>query len=328
MLNHTRGPVVAGPFSSKQGKLMKRMLMTGAVVLALGFGLSWPVTADRNEVKPTVTPLADKLPAPDALKISEGVLEGHKRPNDVLKKAIKAAKADDSDTLKTCFDPYQVKQLDQKSWLEKDGDKQLTYLEAVTRVLKTYPDAGGTELAQNSTGSYAVVTVKNATAFNMVQTDLLRTKDSEDRNWYLSSYMAKDYRIDYNTPDFKAIRDAIHSGETAKLKEYLDDSQTRVLDLVSGVQEGVNGYDLLIKRFQKIVKNAEKSVLLKQASGRGIAYWFHGEKGDTFLVLRFDEKIDWQSGKKSTTVTIDLNNTAQFLQKPEQTFRNWVRNWR
>ncbi|MCA8947489.1 MAG: hypothetical protein KDB29_14740, partial [Planctomycetes bacterium] len=62
---------------------MKRIVFAGAVALVMSLGFISPVTADKTEGKGEITPLADKVPAPDALKLNDGVVEGHIKPNDV-----------------------------------------------------------------------------------------------------------------------------------------------------------------------------------------------------------------------------------------------------
>ncbi|MCA8910912.1 MAG: hypothetical protein KDB82_04360 [Planctomycetes bacterium] len=308
---------------------MKRMLFTGALALVLGLGLISPVTADKTESKGEAAPVADKVPAPTEFKINDGKLEGHKRPNDVLVKAIKAAKAGEADTLKVCFNPNNRDGLDQASWGEKDGDNELTNLQAMTRVLKSYPDAGGLEMKQGKDGNYATVAVKNGDAVNLVQVQRLKKWEDEEGNesWYLTSYMASSYRIDYNAPGLKEIRDAIDSGDIEKMKEHLDIWQTPALDLITGVEEGVDGYALLMKRFQKIGKTAEKPIILKRNGMSSLAYWFHSETADTFLVLQFNEQTDWNTNKKYTNVTISISDTAEFQKDPLGYFKSWVGDW-
>lgn len=295
----------------------------------MSLGFISPVTADKTEGKSEITPLADKVPAPTALKLNDGVVEGHIKPNDVLKKAVKAAKAGEAETLKGCFNPNNVDYLDEESWSEKDGDKALTNLQSMMRLLKTYPDDGGIEMKQGTVGDYAVLAVKNGEASNLVQVQRLKKWEDEgdDKNWFLTSYNAYDYRIDYNAPGLKEIRDAIEAGDIDKMKEKLDPWQTGVLDLITGVEEGVDGYALLMKRFQKITKNAERPILLKQSGGSAIAYWFHSEAGDTFMVLRFSEQTDWETEKKYTNVEIDISNTSQFAKDPAEFFTSWVGDW-
>lgn len=308
---------------------MNRMLFACAVALVLSLGFISPVTADKIEGKGEITPVADKVPGPTDLKVNDGVLEGHIKPNDVLKKAIKAAKADELDNLKSCFNPNIREYLDNSSWGEKDGDNELTNLQAMVRVLKTYPDDGGIELKQGKVGDYVALAVKNGDAANLVQVQRLKKWEdkSKDKNWFLTSYSAYEYRIDYNAPGLKEIRDAIDSGDVEAMKEHLNVWQTGVLDLITGVEEGIDGYGLLMKRFQKITKNADKPVILKQNGSSAIAYWFHSEKADTFLVLRFSEQTDWETSKKYTNVEIDIQNTSEFSKDSAQQFNSWVGDW-
>jgi hypothetical protein len=311
---------------------MKWMAFAGAAALALSVGFVSPVTADKStDQGGGVELLQEKVPAPTDLKINEGSADGHKLPMDVYKKALKAAKGGDLETLRGCFNPNNLDFIDEKTW-ENDGDEELTYLGAVAKALKGYSEEGAAR-AQGKVGDYAVITVRNGEAVNLVK--VVRTaKYSDDgkeqpKNWYLSSFYASEYRIDYNAADVKTIKDAIDKGDLAKFKEFLDPWQTQVLDLLDGVQEGVDPYALLLKRVQLIAKNADAPTILVDRSGTGLAYWFHNaEKGtNTFLCLRFVEDYDWRTEKRFTSVKFDISSTTEFHRDAKQAFDNYVQDW-
>lgn len=307
---------------------MKRILLAGVAAIALSAMFVSPVVADKAEGS-KVTPVAEGVPAPDALKINAGVAEGHKSPLEVYKKAIKAAKGGDMAALKSCFDPNNLDYIEEESW-DSEGEEKLTYLGAMAKVLKGYSEEG-VERAQGSVGDYAIIAVKNGEAVNLVKTARIAKwtdeGESKDKNWYLASYYGHEYRIDYNAPAVKTIRDAIEKGDVEKLKEHLDQYQTQVLDLITGVEEGVDGYALLLKRLKKIGGGEAKPTIILARNDNALAYWFHTDKGDSFLVLRFMESYDWQTEKKFTQVQIEISYTSQFQKDAGETFKNFVADW-
>jgi hypothetical protein len=316
---------------------MNRILLAGAAVLLLSIAAISTTIAEEGEPG-KATLVADSIPAPGSLKVSEGVAEGHKSPLEVYKKAVAAAKAGEMDKLKACFNPNNADQLDQESW-DNTGEEKLTNLQVMANTLKGYAD-DGQQRAQGVDGDYAVIAVKNGEAVNLVKCTRVAkwTEEGEekDKNWYLSSHSAYEYRIDYNAPRVKEIRDAIEKGDNEKLKEFLDSYQTQVLDLISGVQEGVDPYALLMKRLQGIGGGKGSKLtptLLLNSWSTDMAYWFHQDKSETaeasdsFIVLQFWEDYDWQTDKRFTNVRINLSSTSEFHNKPAETRKNWVQDW-
>jgi hypothetical protein len=317
---------------------MNRILLAVAAALVLSVAVVSPVTADEG-VAGKMTPVAEGIPLQSALKITAGVAEGHKTPLEVFKKAIAAAKAGEMDKLKSCFEPNNLDYIEQETW-ESTEEKKVTYLSLMAVVLKGYSEAGE-ERAQGSVGDYAIIAVKNGDAVNLVKT--VRTAkwtdkgEEKDKNWYLSSFYDSEYRIDYSAPGVKAIREAIEKSDVAKMKEYLDPWQTPVLDLIAGVQEGVDPYALLMKRLQMIGGGKDSKItptILLDRSGTRLCYWFFQDKTDTtaatdsFLSLRFwEETEDWETGKKTTKVQIDIGGTSEFHKNPTDTFKYWVQDW-
>lgn len=308
---------------------MKRILLAGVAACALSMSFTSPVIADE-EVKTAETDLVaqEATLKPTDLKIGEGTLDGHKKPMDVYLKALKAAKAGEMETLTGCFRFDDRESLAENSW-EGDGDK--TYLQIVAGILKGYSEEGMVR-EQGKVGKYAVIAVKNGEAVNLVKV-VLEGKRDEDWNegpksWFLASYSATDYRTDYNAPGVKSIRDAIDTGNVEKLKEHLDEWQTKVLDLVTGVEEGVDGYALLLKRLKKLTSAEAKPIFILNRWDSTLAYWFHTETSDTFLVLRFmGDMTDWETDKKYTKVQIDINLTTDFQNDAGETFKNFVSDW-
>ena len=146
---------------------MNRILMAGVATLAFCAMFTSPVVADKADGSSKATPVAEALPAPDALKINDGEAEGHKRPIDVYKKAVKASKAGDLEALKSCFEEDSREYMDDDSY-EKDGDKELTYAGLLAKILKNYSE-DAVERAQGRVGYYAVVAVKNGEAANLIR---------------------------------------------------------------------------------------------------------------------------------------------------------------
>ncbi|MBZ0137895.1 MAG: hypothetical protein K8I27_16185 [Planctomycetes bacterium] len=310
---------------------MKRILLAGVAAGALSMAFIAPVIADEAGATAGKVELVaqDALPKPGELKVQEGNLEGHKKPMEVYLKALKAAKGGDMAGLKGCFQPDSQDYLDEASW-ESDGDEEQTYLQVMAKILKGYSEEGVLR-EQGKVGNFAVIAVKNGEAVNMVK--LVRegkwTEEGETpKNWYLASYSSSDYRTDYAAPGVKSIKDAIEKGDVAKLKEHLDEWQTKALDLITGVEEGVDGYALLLKRLQKLNNAEVKPLFILNRYDSTMAYWFHSDKGDTFLVLRFmGDTYDWETEKKYTKVQIDISATSDFQKDPAETFKNFVQDW-
>jgi hypothetical protein len=301
-------------------------MLTWAVALALGLGIA-TTTSGQRFGSPA------KVPAPSELKVKEGTAEGHKSPVEVVTKAIKAAKADENATLKACLANWAAQQADERSW-SAGNDKGLTNLQEVARLLAAMEVENMVLLEQNTAGNYAVVAVRRGDAMHMIRTvreapeNEEGTKDKKVQNWMLVSCYASDYRVDYNAPGVKAIRDAIEAGDGVKIKEYIEEDQRATLELLREVQEGVDPYDLLAKRLKKIIKNADKPKILLSRNNSGfqnvMAYWFHKEGSDTFLVLSFQDEWDWESKKHSTKVLLNLREISQFHTNAGDYFKQFV----
>ena len=149
-----------------------------------------------------------------------------------------------------------------------------------------------------------------------------------DRNWYLSSYSSSDYRCDFNAPGVKEIRDAIEKGDVEKIKPHLDEYQTQVLDLITGVEEGVDGYSLLMKRLKKLTSSEAKPTIILNRWDSSLCYWFHTDKADSFIVLRFQgDAYDWQTDKKYTDVKVEIGATNEFKKDAGKAFKDFVQDW-
>ena len=310
---------------------MNRILMAGVATLAFCAMFTSPVVADKADGSSKATPVAEALPAPDALKINDGEAEGHKRPIDVYKKAVKASKAGDLEALKSCFEEDSREYMDNDSY-EKDGDKELTYAGLLAKILKNYSE-DAVERAQGRVGYYAVVAVKNGEAANLIRCKCIGKWDDEaggyaHRNWYLATYNADDYRLDYNAPGVKEIRDAIEKGDVAKLKEHLSESETPALELISGVEEGIDGYALLLKRLKKLTASEAKPTIILNDWNSSLAYWFHTDKEDKFIVLHFSTAYEnWDMDKRFTKVEIAITDTNGFMKSAGDKFQEFVGDW-
>ncbi len=183
----------------------------------------------------------EKLPAADALKVNAGTAEGRKTPTEVVASAIKAAKDGKMDVLKGLWTKDNQQYLDNESYYKGQDIKSI---DAVAVVLASFDAAKLKEFAQNTIGNYAIV-MHNTESTGM---RLIRTV-YEKKNWCLRDYWIDEYLRDYSA-GLKQTREAIEAGG-AKLKERLDTYETDTLDLLSGVQDGVDPYDLLAKRLKK-----------------------------------------------------------------------------
>lgn len=312
------------------------MLWAGAAALALGAAVA-PVTADKHaEGRMT---LLEEVPKPKELVSKDGTLEGHKTPLEVVKKAIAAAKGDKLDELKACLaeDPRK-NDADREFW-GMGEEKGKTNLQVSAKLIAAFDAEKTKQLEQGTKGNYAAVIVQNGEAMHLVRTVRQAPKeekgeDSSKRkeyNWFLSSCDPADYRLDFNTPQLKAFRDSVTSGDVAKFKEFIDENQTRGLDLLKDVQEGVDPYALLIKRLQNSMKNAERpNWMFARWDTWGnvrVAFWFHGEKSDTFVVLRFKNEPDWETKTYSTKLQLDLDTTAGFHRDAGNEFKNFINDW-
>lgn len=302
---------------------MKRILLAGVAACALSMSFTSPVIADEDTKTELVA--EDAVPKPTDLKFLDGTNEGHKKPMDVYLKAVKAAKGGDMAALKSCFRLDDRDDLDEtNSW---DGGEK-TYLQWMGDILKGYSEEGMVR-EQGKIGKYAVIAVKNGEAVNLVKVVLEGKRDEKTweegpRDWFLASYRPMEYRIDYNAPGVKAIRDMIDKGDVAKMKEYLEEWQTKTLDLITGAEDGVDGYALLMKRLKKITSSEAKPIFLLGRYDTALCYWFHSEESDTFLVLRFTEQQDWQTDKRHTEVKLELDKICDFHRDAGKAFRDFV----
>jgi hypothetical protein len=305
---------------------------------AVAFGFSYSTATVRADDKSTDTTLVqeNKLPKVKDLKVVDGTDAGHKTPLEVVAKAIKAAKDKKLADLKVCLSDDARRNADDKSY--GLGANDATNLQHIGKVLATFSDEGQTLLKQGSVGHYAVVMCTSPMGTHFVRTIRqsieLEAKEGEEakkgpENWYLANYSAGDYEINYNSGNVKQIVEAITKGDVAKLKEFLDPWETQGLDLLAGVKEGVDPYDLLAQRLKTIVTNGDgKPTLLLQRYGSQVAFWFSGEKADTFIVLTFwNEYEDWETKKLTTTARIAFGNTAQFHKNASDTFKSWVEDY-
>lgn len=317
---------------------MSRMLLwAGAAALAVGTAVV-PVTADEHS--DAKLGLLAEVPAPKELKIKDGTAEGHKTPAEVLGKAIKAAKADEMETLKACLGKDAARNADYDYYGGFGEEKGSTYLKAFGKLLAAYDDKAENfkTMEQGTVGNYAVVAVRKGEAVHMVRCVREAPEDADKEggkkvyNWFLASCTPSDYRVDYNTSAMKTFRETLDSGDVAKLKEFIQEQDTPTLNLLKDVQEGVDPYGLLMKRLQKIGKNAEKPVLLLSRWGSGyenqVAFWFHSDTADTFIVLRFrDDSSDWENKKYQTKLYLDLYNIAEFHKDAGDHFKNFINDW-
>lgn len=318
--------------------MRKFALLACAATLTLGVTASPTIHADvKTGTDKDSTLIAEKVPKAADLKVVDGTDEGHKTPLQVVAKAVKAAKEKKLADLKNCLNEDGRKNADEKSW--SMGADEATNLQHVAKVLATYSDEGQTLLKQGTVGHYAVVMCTSPAGTHMVRTIRqaieVEGKEGEEakkgaENWYLANYSAGDYEINYNTGHVKSIVEAINKGDVAKLKEFLDPWETQGLDLLVGVKEGVDPYDLLCQRLKSITTNGEgKPTLLLQRYGSQVAFWFNSEKGgDTFIVLTFwNEYEDWETKKLTTTARISFGSTAQWHKSAGDTFKGWVEDY-
>ncbi|MBX3474273.1 MAG: hypothetical protein KF754_07810 [Planctomycetes bacterium] len=316
--------------------MRKLAFLACAAALTFGYAAIGTVQADDLAGKASETLKAQdgKLPKAAALKTNDGTDEGHKSAQQVVAKAIKAAKDKKLGDLKACLSGDARRNADEKSWSSSDGS---THLQELAKTLATYSDEGQSLLKQNTVGNYAVVMCSSPLGTHMVrairEAQEGEAKEGEEpkkgpENWYLTSYQANDYETNYNSPQVKQIIDVINKGEVSKLKEFLDPWETQGLELLAGVKEGADPYDLLAARLKQIITNGEgKPTLLLHRYSSEVAFWFNSEKGDTFIVLSFWNETDWDTKKKSTTARISFNNTAQFHKGAANTFEGWVDNY-
>ncbi len=268
------------------------------------------------------------LPKLSDLKTEGAASEGRQSPLAVVQRAIQAARADDIATLKTCFSRWATGEADQVS-LSANNEKGRTNAQEVAGLLATMETEGMAEIAQTTRGDYAVVAARAGSALHMIRT-VREEIDGEKPShaWVLMSPYGADYRMDYNAPDARKLREAIEAADAPALKKLMEEDDVRSLELLSGMQEGVDPFVLLARRLQKVIKNAESPRVLLSRSGMGMqstaAYWFAGESGSTFLAVQFVDDWDWEARKYTTRVRLNLLVTGQFHAKPAEHYRQFV----
>jgi hypothetical protein len=265
----------------------------------------------------------EKLPAADALKINAGTAEGRKTPTETVASAIKAAKDGKMDALKALWIKDNQQYLDNDSYYK---GQDIKVIDAVAVVLASLDAANLKEFAQNTVGNYAIVMHKSeSTGMRLIRVVY------QGKNWCLRDYWIDEYLRDY-AAGLKETREAIEAGG-AKLKERFDSYETDTLDLLSGVQDGVDPYDLLAKRLKKITTSDGAPRLFLNYWSSELAYWFTNSKAgekeskDNFLVLRSDVRYDWETKSYSSDSKIVISSTAQFAKRPGGKFKEWTTPW-
>jgi len=301
---------------------MRFKVMMAACALALLASVT-AVNADRN--RGGDVQLMNEMPKPAGLKVEAGQDEGHKSPIEVVTKAIKAAKEGDTDALLTCIPKEQHDQAKQRDW--SAGQEEVTNLASLTAILARFDTDHLREMKQGSVGNYAVVSVRHGEALHMIRTSRTKIGDSDERNWMLSHASPQYYRIDYNAPDVRSIREAVMGDDVKKLVEFLDEYQCRGLEMLKGVDPEVDPYALLQQRLKSNMESAERPIWLLNTYTNSVALWFHSDKGDKFVVLAFREDRDWRTSEVRTKVVIDIDATSTFHTGAFNAYRNWVADW-
>jgi hypothetical protein len=298
---------------------MKTWFTLSAAALMLLLAMNVGVNAEEKVVAASMQ--EEKLPSPDALKIVAGTAEGHKTPTEVLTKAIKAAKDGKMDALKSCFTKDAQKQLDETYY---GNNKEQKYIEVVAQQLAGLDPAKLSEIPQNTCGKYAIIKTETEKGTHFIRTSWAV------KNWYLKDYHPDDYSRNYMN-GMEDIKKIIESGTGAKLKEKLEAYETETLELLVGVQEGVDPYDLLLKRIKKITTGEGKPKMFLNYWSAEIALWFNNPKAegakDSFLAIRLTPEWDSKSGATSYVAKVGLYNTAQFHKRAGYQFTYWVQDW-
>ena len=307
---------------------MAKLMLAACAVLALF--AAGAVHADREQ---GLAQFEEKLPRQSELKVGDGADAGHKSPLEVVARAIKAAKEGKLAELKACLDTDGKRNADENSYM---GEGR-TNLKEIALYLASYNDEGLKQVAQCTVGNYAIVLCQSPLGTHVVRTVLegqqQPAKGEEEskpgpKNWYIRYSMLQDFEIDVNAPAVKKIIDAINKGDPAGLKEFLDPFESRTLDLISGVREGVDPFELLARRLRTIISNGgAKPVMLQNIYSTEVAFWFSAEGKDTFIVLNFNSMSSFEDKKKSTEVHVSLSNTASFHAEPASQYSSWVRFW-
>jgi hypothetical protein len=268
--------------------------------------------------------LLEGVPAPSGLKVEEGHDEGHKSPIEVVKQAIEAAKEDEIDKLRALFHENQHDRLSSRDFGSRE---EATNLQTIATLLAQFDADKLDVMTQGTVGNYAVVTVRHGDALHLIRVQRLTQGENEHRNWYLTSSMPTNYRTNYAAPGVQTIREAITGDDVTKMREHLDDYQTRGLELLRGVNPEVDPYQLLQQRLKRIIESAENPTVLLNLHYNAVAFWYNSDKGDKFVVFSFREERNWQTNEYSTTVFIDLDSTSNFHTQPLNYFRGWVHDY-
>lgn len=259
----------------------------------------------------------EKLPKPSELKTLEGKMAGHKTPLEVVTKAVKAAKESKIDEVKMCFPKSSRQYLDNKTYV---NNKETTQIKLIADFFAKLDASKLKELKQNTVGRYAVVMAQSDLGTHLIRVTLVAG------SWRLLDNYYERYTIDY-LMGMDGLRKAITSGKGADIKPYIDPEGAKVLDLLADQQAGVDPYDLLAKRLQKIISaDVAPHWLVNRYTQDTAALWFHSDKGDSFLVINIAREWDNKSFDYKTVLRIPLDALANFAKDPGPTFKNWVAN--
>ncbi|MCC6572784.1 MAG: hypothetical protein IT462_03245 [Planctomycetes bacterium] len=297
--------------------MRKTWLMVAALAGAAWMGGTLAVAEskpDAVETAPVQWGADEKLPKFEDLKFLAGKDEGHKSPMEVVAKAIKASKDSKFDDLKSCYSKEARTRLDEQAWV---NGKESTQIKLISGLLATLDAAKLKEIKQNTVGRYGVVMANSEKGTHLIRCHIA------GGNWRLKDTYHEDYSRNYMT-GMEDLRKAIAGGSGAEVKKYVDQYESTVLDLLAGVQDGVDPYDLLAKKLKKITDSeATPHWLLNYYSGEA-ALWFHTDKADTFMVVRISNEWDPKTNGYTNVVRIPINSLASFNKTPGNAFKNWV----
>lgn len=317
---------------------MKNLVMVSATLLAgIAIGVGVDTSAEKRTAK--VTPqesliqFETKLPKREELKLVDGGIKDHVDPDSVVKRAIQAAIDGKPDILKLCFAKSDHESLDEEAWGSED---KMTNLQAISKVFATFDIEKYTILKQNTVGNRAVALVTSELGRHALQLKLRtqenswgKSNDKEaQKGWFLKkSFNTDQLLVNYADENMSKLREAIKAGDSTVVKGYLEENETKSFQLISGIKEGVDPYELLTIRLQRIMATADRPYPLFQENGNSVAYWFEGEKESAFLVINFNYERNWQTKKVSTKVKVSLSSTSAFFAGEGQTFKNFVSDW-
>jgi hypothetical protein len=242
-----------------------------------------------------------KLAKPAELKIWKGEKEGQKTPLETMMTAIKHAKAGKAAELKALWTAEKHEWLDQQYW-GNDGKEQ-TVIQAISGHLATLSDKAEdwAEMAQNRVGKFAAVRTKGAKGMHVIPLSVA------GKGWFLRSTAPDDYTRDMES-GMKELIEAIKAGTGSKIKEFVGESERAQLDLLAGVKDGADPYDLLAKRLKDIAGERKPTVLQNANWPSQLAFWFNDDKFDGFIITQLE--YDWQTEKYRTVISLDA--TARF----------------